>query len=166
MKKTTPTNRPLRIGIVVPHIFMHREIIPHVIFSPAKLALSLSKGLDALGASVTLFTPGPVDTKVRNITADLSYFEHELALRGDSYTELLKKHPFTFITLARQVQAELIAKAFAMANDGKLDLVHIYTNEEDLALPFAQLCSKPVVFTHHDPFNFMVKYKNVFPKYA
>lgn len=166
MKKTTQTNRPLRIGIVVPHIFMHREIIPHVIFSPAKLALSLSEGLEALGASVNLFTPGPIDTKVRNITADLSYFEHELSIRGDSYTELLKKHPFTFITLARQVQAELIAKAFVMANDDKLDLVHIYTNEEDLALPFAKLCTKPVVFTHHDPFNFMVKYKNVFPKYA
>lgn len=165
MKKATQTNK-LRIGIVVPHIFMHREIIPHVIFSPAKLALSLCDGLNAMGATVTLFTPGPVDTKVRNVTADLSYFEHELALRDDSYTELLKKHPFTFITLARQVQAELIAKAFAMANDDKLDLVHIYTNEEDIALPFAQLCNKPVVFTHHDPFNFMVKYKNVFPKYA
>jgi glycosyltransferase involved in cell wall biosynthesis len=52
-----------------------------------------------------------------------------------------------------------------MANAGKLDLVHIYTNEEDIALPFAALCTKPVVFTHHDPFNFLVKYKNVFPKY-
>ncbi|MFI5275312.1 MAG: glycosyltransferase [Candidatus Saccharimonadales bacterium] len=145
---------------------MHREIIPHVIFSPAKLALSLSEGLETLGAKVTLFTPGPVDTSVLNLNADLSMFEHELSLRGDSYTDLLKKHPFTFITLARQVQAELIAKAYAMANDAKLDLIHIYTNEEDLALSFAQLCTKPVVFTHHDPFNFMVKYKNVFPKYA
>ena len=165
MKKTA-INKSLRIGIVVPHIFMQREILPHVIFSPAKLALALSDGLEALGADVTLFTPGPIDATVRNVTADLSYFEHELALRGDSYVELLKKHPFTFITLARQVQAELIAKAYAMANRGQLDLVHIYTNEEDVALPFAALCTKPVVFTHHDPFNFMVKYKNVFPKYA
>jgi glycosyltransferase involved in cell wall biosynthesis len=35
-----------------------------------------------------------------------------------------------------------------------------------LALPFSQLCQKPVVFTHHDPFNFQVKYRHVFPKYA
>lgn len=130
------------------------------------LALGLCRGLQELGAAVTLFSPGPVDSSVPNVTADLSSFEHELSLRGDTYIELLKKHPFTFITLARQVQSELIAKAYQMANDDQLDIVHIYTNEEDIALPFASLCSKPVVFTHHDPFNFLVKYKNVFPKYA
>src|SRR5690242_19821988 len=107
----------LRIGIVVPHIFMHRDILPHVIFSPAGLALQLADGLVGTGQKVTLFSPGPVDTKAHNITADLRYFQRELSLRGDSYIDLLKKHPLTFITLARQVQAELIALAYAMAND-------------------------------------------------
>jgi glycosyltransferase involved in cell wall biosynthesis len=155
----------MKIGIVVPHIFMHRDILPHVIFSPATLALDLCAGLKALGNDVTLFSPGPVDTPVRTVTADLSLFEQELAGRGDTYTDLLKKHPMTFVSLARQVQAELIAKAFTLANAGSLDIVHIYTNEEDIALPFAALCTKPAVFTHHDPFNFLVKYKNTFPKY-
>jgi len=144
---------------------MHRGILPNVIFSPAKLALDLVDGLQQSGADVTFFSPGPIDTTARNITADLSYFEQELSLRGDTYTDLLKKHPFTFISLARQVQSELIAKAYDMANNDELDIVHIYTNEEDIALPFAKLCTKPVVFTHHDPFNFLVKYKSVFPKY-
>lgn len=154
-----------RIGLVVPHIFLHRDIMPDVIFSPGQLALDLANGLVTEGANVTLFSPGPVDTQAKNVTADLSYFEHELALRGDSYTDLLKKHPFTFVTLARQVQSELIAKAYAMANNDEFDVIHIYTNEEDTALPFAKLCNKPVVFTHHDPFNFLIKYKNLFPKY-
>jgi glycosyltransferase involved in cell wall biosynthesis len=114
---------------------------------------------------VTLYSPGPVATTVKTVSADLSYFERELSVRGDTYIDLLKKHPLTFITLARQVQAEIIARAFADANAGKLDIVHIYTNEEDIALPFTELCQKPVVFTHHDPFNFLVKYKSVFPKY-
>lgn len=149
----------------MPHIFMHRDILPQVIFSPGQLALDLAAGLQAQGAEVTLFTPGPVDTPAHNITADLSYFQNELHTRGDTYTDLLKKHPFTFITLARQVQAELLAKAFAQANRGELDILHVYTNEEDIALPFAQFCKTPVLFTHHDPFNFLVKYKNVFPKY-
>ena len=140
--------------------------MPQVIFSPGRLALELAAGLEAQGVDVTLFTPGPADTVVRNITVDLGYFERELAARGDTYVELLKKHPLVFVSLARQAQAELIAKAYAMANAGELDLVHIYTNEEDLALPFAALCAKPVVFTHHDPFSFMVRYKHVFPKYA
>lgn len=155
----------LRVGLVIPHIFMHRDILPSVIFSPAKLALSLAEGLQDLGAEVTMFSPGPVDVPCANITTDLSLFEQELAGRGDNYLDLLKKHPFTFVTLARQVQSELIARAYAMANADELDVVHIYTNEEDIALPFAELCQKPVVFTHHDPFNFLIKYKNVFPKY-
>ncbi len=155
----------MRIGIVVPHLFMHRDILPKVIFSPGVLARDLGEGLQAMGNEVTLFSPGPIDTKVTNVTADLSYFNQELRDRGDTYIDLLKKHPMTFVTLARQVQSELIAQAFAMANADQLDVVHIYTNEEDIALPFAQFCEKPVVFTHHDPFNFLVKYKHVFPKY-
>lgn len=162
---TTKKNSNLRIGLVVPHIFMHRDILPRVIFSPGTLALDLAAQLEKQGCHVTLFSPGPAPTSLKNITADLSYFETELAGRGDTYMDLLKKHPFTFITLARQVQSELIAKAYTMANNDELDIVHIYTNEEDIALPFAGFCKKPVVFTHHDPFNFLIKYKNNFPKY-
>lgn len=156
---------PLRVGLVVPHIFMQREVLPKVIFSPGTLALELADGLSSLDAEVTLFTPGTVVTKAQDITADLTLFEKELSARGDSYLDLLKKHPLTFVTLARQVQSELIAKAYKMANDDLLDIVHIYTNEEETALPFASLCSKPVVFTHHDPFNFLIRYKSIMPKY-
>lgn len=155
----------MKVAVVVPHIFMHQEILPKVIFSPGTLAMSLAEGLAKESIEVTLATPGPVVTSVPTITADLSAFEAELAGRGDTYVELLKKHPLTFITLARQVQAELIADVYSRANNGEFDVVHIYTNEEDIALPFAKLCHKPVVFTHHDPFNFLVKYKAVFPKY-
>lgn len=155
----------LRIALVVPHIFMQRDILPEVIFSPGHLALALGESLAKTGHDVTLFSPGPVDTSLPNRTADLQLFENELAIRGDTYLELLKKHPFTFITLARQVQSELVADAYASANNGEFDIVHIYTNEEDIALPYAKLCQKPVVFTHHDPYNFMVKYKDNLPKY-
>jgi len=155
----------MKVGIVVPHIFMQSAILPQVIFSPATLALSLADGLQKQNVDVSLFTPGPVEAKVTNITADLSNFEKELSMRGDGYLDLLKKHPLTFISLARQVQAELIAKAYHLANKGDLDIVHMYTNEEDTALTFAEFCRKPVLFTHHDPFNFQVKYRNVFPKY-
>jgi glycosyltransferase involved in cell wall biosynthesis len=141
---------------------MHGAILPHVIFSPGRLALELADGLVDIGHDVTLFTPGPVATRAVNVTADLSLFEAELGRRCDSYIDLLKKHPLTFISLARQVQAEIVAAAYG----GDFDVVHVYTNEEDLALPFSRLARRPVVFTHHDPFNFLVKYKAAFPKYA
>lgn len=161
----TKTRNSLRIAFVVPHIFILRDVLPHVIFSPGQLALDMTTEMAKQGADVTLFTPGPTATALPNITADLSLFEQELAGRGDNYMDLLKKHPFTFISLARQVQSELVARAYELANAGQFDVVHIYTNEEDIALPFAQFCHVPVVFTHHDPFNFLVKYKSVFPKY-
>lgn len=157
---------PMRVALVVPHMFMHRDILPKVIFSPGQLALSLADQLLRLDVDVTLFSPGPVDTAAKNIVADLSLFQAELDRRGDTYLDLLRKHSVTFVTLARQVQAELIAKAYKMANDGEFDIVHVYTNEEELALSFAELCNKPVVFTHHDPFNFLIRYKSSMPKYA
>lgn len=156
----------MRVGIVVPHIFMHRDILPRVIFSPARLAVDLAEGLHQQGVDVTLFTPGPIDPRVRNVTADLSLFESELEGRGYGYMDLLKKHPMTFVTMARQVQAELIHTAYEMANNDELDIVHVYTNEEELGMVFANLCKKPVVFTHHDPFNFLIKYTSIMPKYA
>ncbi|MEO5627592.1 MAG: glycosyltransferase [Candidatus Saccharimonadales bacterium] len=155
----------MKVGIVVPHIFMQKAILPEVIFSPGTLAIDLVEGLPAQGIEPILFTPGPVDTTVTSQTTDLSYFEAELAARDDNYLELLKKHPLAFISLSRQVQSELIAQAFEMANNGELDAVHIYANEEDIALPFSRLCAKPVVFTHHDPFNFSANYRSIFPKY-
>lgn len=150
---------------MVPHIFMHRDILPQVIFSPGRLAISLADSLADLGAEIILYTPGPVETRAQNISTDLRYFDEELEGRGDTYLDLLKKHPFTFITLARQTQADLISEAYRAANDDKHDIVHVYTNEEELGYVFSGLCSKPTIFTHHDPFNFLVKYKNHLPKY-
>lgn len=155
----------LRVGLVVPHIFMQDDILPDVIFSPGELAIQLADQLTEEAVHITLFTAGKVTTKARQINADLTFFQAELEARGDTYLSLLKKYPLTFITLARQAQAALIAEAFQRANAGEFDLIHIYTNEEDLALPFAQFCTTPVVFTHHDPFNFLVGYRNTFPKY-
>lgn len=156
----------LRVGLVVPHIFMHRDILPHIIFAPGHLAISLANQLQRENVEVTLFCPGPIDENIEQVNADLSYFEAELAARENSYIELLKKHPFTFITLARQIQSELVAQAYQAANSGQFDVLHIYGLEEDIALPFAQFCRIPVVFTHHDPFNYLVKYRSVFPKYT
>lgn len=155
----------MKIAIVVPHIFMNQDILPDVIFSPGYLALDLAEGLQKIGQDVTLFSPGKVTTSVKNVTADLSLFEHELSLRKDTYIDLLKKHPLVFINLARQVQAEILKDVFERANNNEFDIVHIYTNEEELGLIFSDFCKKPVVFTHHEPFNFLAKYRSIMPKY-
>ncbi len=159
----------MRIAFVVPHIFMHQQLLSDVIFSPGFLAMDLAAGLSKLGHDLTLFSPGSVANylpkKIKNVSADLSLFEQELEQRGYGYLELLKKHPLTYITLARQVQSELIAQAYQLANENQFDLVHVWCNEEELALVNARFCQKPVVFNHHEPFNFLVRYRSLFSKY-
>lgn len=155
----------MRIAVVVPHMFMHEEVLSKVIFAPGFLAIDLCLELKELGHQVTFFSPGYILKDVENCNADLSYFKWELEQRKYGYVELLKKHPLTFITLARQAQSELIAKAFNMANDGEFDIVHVYTNEEEIALQFSGFCKVPVVFTHHEPFNYLAKYRNSFSRF-
>ncbi len=156
----------MKVAIVAPHIFMQDALLRKVIFSPGTLAIDLANELISQGVDVTLCTLGAVTTTAKNLTADLSLFEQELQLRGDDYMDLLRKHPLTFITLARQVQGEILAKVFTKANDGEFDIVHVYMNEEELGLTFAALCNKPVVFTHHDPFNFLTRYRSIMPKHT
>ncbi len=159
----------MKIALLVPHIFMWKEI--KTIFAPARLAIDLAEGLSKMGHEVTLFSPGPINTKVQNINSDLKYFKKEVELltkkkiSAGAVGELIKTKPLTFLTLARQIQTDLISKCFEMANEGKFDIVHVYTNEEEIALAFSKFVKVPVVFTHHEPFNFLARYRTLFPKY-
>ena len=157
----------MRVGLLIPHFFMHDEIIRDSIFAPGDLAIQLANDLVKNNVDVTLFSPGFThpNQKIKNINCDLANFKEELNLRGDTYLGLLKKHPLIFISLARQAQSELVAKAFEMANDNELDLIHVYACEEEMPLVYSKFCKKPVVFTHHEPFNYQAKYRNIFPKY-
>lgn len=156
-------SKKLRIALLCPHMFMQKDILPNVIFSPGELAISLANGLVDYGHEVTIFSPGPVESKANNMYENVSLIEVELKQREYGYQELLKKHPLLFISMARQVQSNLIAKAFHMANKNLFDIVHVYMNEEEIALAFSELCNVPVVFTHHDPFNYLAKYRSNLP---
>ncbi len=166
MKRRTRSSKKTKVALVVPHLYVCDALRSQVIFSPGELVRELVRGLAALpDLEVTLFTPGPVKCAVKNITADWSGLTAELERRKYPLTTLASRHPSLFVALARQLQAEIVATTYARANAGEFDVVHVYTNEEDLALQFAELCDKPVLFTHHDPYNFLIKYKSVFPRY-
>lgn len=144
----------MKIALIAPHIFMLPEFEGKVIFSPKYLFLDLANGLKKLGNEVTIFTPE---------NCDLTLLNDELKLRGYGLNELLKKHPLTFTTIARQIQSELIAEVYSRSEE--FDVIHIYMNEEELGYVFEKFSKCPVVFTHSDPFNFLVKYRTLMPKY-
>ena len=155
----------MKIAILVPHLFIGDEFLSKVIFSPGRLVRYLLAGLVELGHQVTLYAPISVNTPARLVLADDSFLRAELDRRGYNLLELLKKHPLTCITLARQLQSELVSTCYQHANRGDHDLVHVYCNEEELAMVMAQYCQSATLFNHHEPFNFLLKYRSVFPKY-
>lgn len=155
----------MRIALLAPHFFMNNEIFEDVIFSPGHLVINLAIALKDLGHEVTLVSPGFTLPEVKNLNTDLTLFHEELRLRGYGFMGLFKKHPLTFITLARQVQSELVSKCYEAANKGQFDIVHVFMNEEEIPLVFARFCKTKIVFTHHEPFNYLAKYRSFFPKY-
>lgn len=146
-------------------MFMHKDIVHNTIFSPGELVIDLVKELIKKGLDITFISPNYTIQGAKNINGDLSYLEEELKLRGYGIMELLNKHPLLFSTIARQIQSELIAKTYELANSKAFDIVHVYMNEEELAMVFARFCKIPVVFTHHEPFNYLIRYRTIFPKY-
>lgn len=163
----------MKIGILIPHLFAQDVIIDKVVFSPIHLALELIKELKKLSISsqinepihITLFTPGTITSKAdTNITVDLNSLGKELELNDCTLQELIVQNPLAFVSIARQIHAELTAKAFQAANSGKIDILHVYMCEDETPLYFANFINKPVVYTHHDPYNFYRKYRVRFPK--
>lgn len=171
----------MRIAFVFPHMFMHRKIFGKTIFSPGDLSLNLVKNLSILGHNITFYSPSfsQVDftnyykEKISNeilknisfISFDDSMLVSELEQRNYGFMELFSKHPLTFITLSRQIQMEIISGVMEDANLGKFDIVHFFINEEETGLVFAKHFKVPCVFTHHDPFNYLWKYRSIFYKY-
>jgi glycosyltransferase involved in cell wall biosynthesis len=156
----------MRIALLVPHIFMDDNYLKKVIFSPGTIAIELAEGLSDLGHEVTLFSPGKVQNpKFKNINADTSLVDEELKTKGYGLMALMSKNPLTYVTLSRQLQMQLVSNAYQMANNDEFDIVHVWITEEDIAMEFAGLCKKPVVFTHHEPFNFLTKYRTSFERY-
>ncbi len=155
----------MKIALVAPHLYLRAEFSGKVIFSPGELFVSLANELAKNGVEVHSYTSGLVKDLHQSISqypADDSSLHAELELRGYGLSELYAKHPLACLTIARQMQAEVIAAAYK----SDADITHVYMNEEEIALSFATLAKMPVVFTHHEPYNYLLKYRSVFPKYA
>lgn len=160
----------MNIGIIIPHIFAQDEISKKVIFAPIHLALSLISNFARNKIAyniekIYLFTPGEITIPkgVININTDLSFFEAELQNEKCTLDEFINKNPLAFISLSRQINAQLTAEAFQYAKDKKIDLLHVFMCEDEIPLYFSNLLEIPLLFTNHDPFNFYRKYRARFP---
>ncbi|HOU75569.1 MAG TPA: glycosyltransferase [Candidatus Dojkabacteria bacterium] len=154
----------MKVGILIPHLFAQDALKDKVIFAPLTLAEKLTNSLVDRGHEVTVFTPGRLTTKAQNVNVDLSLIEEEIRLAECTLPQFIVQNPVAFITMSRQVHTELTVKALQFLKEGKIDLLHVYMCEDENPLYFSQLIDKPVIFTHHDPFNYYRKYRVRFPQ--
>ncbi|HEQ65342.1 MAG TPA: glycosyltransferase family 4 protein [bacterium] len=154
----------MRIGFLIPHLFAQNKILDETIFAPVTLARNLIEELSNLGAHVTLYTPFPLDSSAtENINIKTDSLEKELNLNKCTLEELIVENPLAFVSIARQINTEITAKAFTDANENRIDILHVYLTEDETPLYFADLIQKPLLFTNHDPYNFYRKYRVRFP---
>jgi len=158
----------MKIALLVPHFFMQQIYLDKVIFSPGSILIDLAKELAKQGNQVTVYSCGKLKLgkNIESFYPKINLLQNELKQRGYDIHQFMQKHPLTYITAARQFQSEIISACYENANLGLHDIVHVWINEEDIALQFARFLKVPSVFTHHEPFNYLAKYRISFEKYS
>lgn len=157
-----PKNK-IKIGLVVPHIFMWDKLLKTNIYAPGQLAKDFADTLHEKGFETFLFSCGPVKVKCKNITINIKKIEIELRKNGDSVDKLIKKHLDLFKTLKQLVQLEIISNAYKFASQKRLDILHIFHTESIIDPIFSSIIDIPTLFTIHDPYKFVLPNKKFLP---
>ncbi len=119
-----------------------------MIFAPRELSVWLADGLVERGHDVFFFTAPDVATHATVVPGDMSLMEdmreEKLAAAGGERMKWA-----SFYTRKRNYELDLTQRAYAMAREGKLDIIHSY--HDTLAHFFDELTGFPTVYTLHDP---------------
>ena len=139
----------MKIGILAPSIYMSPTHYGNMIFAPRDLVVALTNGLVQKGHDVYLFTSPDIQSQAHVVAGDDRLIGDEFVLEkmrevgGERFTWA------SFYTRKRDYEADLTAKCYAMAREGKLDVVHSY--HDQLAHFFEEATGVPTVYTLHDP---------------
>jgi glycosyltransferase involved in cell wall biosynthesis len=139
----------MRIGLLLPSIYMSPALFGDMIFAPRDLSIALADGLIDKGHEVYFFTTPDTKTKAILIDGDNGILGNSLIkeeLKGQ-LGERLKWA--SFYTLRKSYEMDLTERCYKMALDGKLDIIHSYHDNQ--AHFFNELTQFPTVYTLHDP---------------
>jgi|TARA_Y100000310_G_scaffold40993_1_gene38462 glycosyltransferase involved in cell wall biosynthesis len=139
----------MRIGMLVPSIYMSQKRFKDMIFAPRDLALALADDLVARGHKVFLFTTHDTKSRATIVGGEPQLAYEKLKQEKIKNAPEPKKTIATFYTTKREFERDLTLKAYHMAHKGKLDIIHSY--HDDLAHYFDDLSPIPTIYTMHDP---------------
>jgi glycosyltransferase involved in cell wall biosynthesis len=139
----------MRIGLILPSIFMYPKYGQNRIFAPGNLAIQLADGLVDKGHTVNFYSSPGVSTKAHLVEGDKGILDEDLSyfiIRNRNPEE--KKYTIQEIR-KRDYEYPLVLKAYQDAKNDKLDIIHNY--HDFAAHYFNELTGFPTVYTLHDP---------------
>lgn len=121
------------------------------IFAPGELVRHLVNGLVERGHEVVWFSAPGEKTKARLVSGDKNLLDKDLEIRVfQDLSETIKSKMSLYAT-KMYYEMDLLTRAFAAAQRGEVDLLHVFHSFGYLAHFFAELTQTPTVFTLHDP---------------
>jgi glycosyltransferase involved in cell wall biosynthesis len=139
----------MKIGILVPSIYMSPTNFADMIFAVRDLAISLADGLVRRGHDVYLFTAPDIKTKANLVGGSAGLIGDEYVLEKMREIGGPRFIWSSYYGRKNIYEADLTAKCFQMVKEGKLDVVHSY--HDQLAHFFEEATGAATVYTLHDP---------------
>lgn len=141
----------MKIGILTPSIYMYQARYRERIFAPGELARHLVAGLVSRGHDVTWFSAPGENTKAKVVEGDTNLLEKDLQMRRfqDINEGVIAK--VSLVGTKMYYEMDLLTKAYAAAQKGEIEFLHVFHSFGYLAHFFSELTRVPVLFTVHDP---------------
>ncbi len=138
----------MKIGLLLPSILTAKRFEDRI-FAPKELFLWLADGLVDRGHEVFVYGSSNIKTKARLISGNQLLEIKDYVSIKDVRKKSDIAAALTFERNLHEYEIELASRAFAHANEHKLDILHIYlANFSHYFVNFSKL---PVLFTLHDP---------------
>ena len=118
---------------------------PNVVDAPISVATAIGDGLVARGHEVTFYALESPDSKFSVVSGALNQPLHKNQMLNSSGADSMLERD----SLYQSFDLYLLSLLYQDARAGKYDVIHLHRFPH--ALPFAELCDVPTVYTVHDP---------------
>lgn len=139
----------MKIGLLSPSVYMSSVQYKDMIFAPRELCIALADGLAEKGHQVYFFTAPNISTRAHLIPGDKQLLGGEFIEQKLMTTDPARLKWGSFYNTKRDYEMDLTERAFKMAQEEKLDIIHSY--HDTLSHFFNDLTNIPTVYTLHDP---------------
>lgn len=139
----------MKIGLMVPSVYMYGQNFRKRISAPMELSIVMADGLIKKNIEVVFFSGPDVATKARVVSCDGDLIDANFKI---DYQQDLSKDAYeavSFYEKKKYFELGVVSKAYKMALDREIDLLHVYHAYGNLAHYFADILPVPTLYTLH-----------------